>query len=123
MTDAQPGDPLASFGDEVALGYGDGIAGAIREAFKCPVCHVAYDRLPLGHSLATPLDGGTATCMVMPAVSPADFLAAGGRELRWHYGPTAADPDPGKMWCYGCGSEVWAIDDGWWCTGCQSRVE
>ena len=38
--------------------------------------------------------------------------------LRWHYGPTDADPDPGKMWCYDCGSEVYGMDDVWGCTGC-----
>lgn len=32
--------------------------------------------------------------------------------LEWHYGPTKTDPDPGKMWHYGCGLEVLFIEDG-----------
>lgn len=40
LTDDKPGDPLAALGDSVALGYGDGIAEAIRGQFK--------DRQPSG---------------------------------------------------------------------------
>lgn len=40
--------------------------------------------------------------------------------LNWHYGPTAADPEPGKMWHYGCGQEVLIIDDGLIC-GCGAQ--
>lgn len=32
--------------------------------------------------------------------------------LDWHYGPTPTDPDPGKMWCYDCGGEVWWFKNG-----------
>lgn len=28
----------------------------------------------------------------------------------WHYGPTATDPDPGKMWCDDCRREVYWFD-------------
>lgn len=28
------------------------------------------------------------------------------KRLRWHYGPTATDSDPGAMWCFGCGGRV-----------------
>lgn len=40
--------------------------------------------------------------------------------LRWHYGPTAADPDPGKMWCYGCGGAVMSFEEGYICAGCDA---
>ncbi len=30
--------------------------------------------------------------------------------LAWHYGPTADDPEPEKMWHYGCGREVMFFD-------------
>lgn len=42
--------------------------------------------------------------------------------LRWHYGPTDTDPEPGKMWCYDCAAEVWFIEGGAICSGC-GRVE
>lgn len=32
--DDKPGDPLAARGDEIALGHGEGIAAAIREAYR-----------------------------------------------------------------------------------------
>lgn len=38
--------------------------------------------------------------------------------LSWHYGPTDTNPDPGRMWCYACGAEVFAFKDGRSCTGC-----
>ncbi len=40
--------------------------------------------------------------------------------LRWHYGPTATDPEPGKMWHDGCGREVMFIEDGHIC-GCGAQ--
>jgi len=33
-------------------------------------------------------------------------------ELRWHYGPTDDDPEPGKMWHDACSGEVWSFKDG-----------
>jgi hypothetical protein len=39
-------------------------------------------------------------------------------ELNWHYGPTAADPDPGSMWHYGCGGRVYAFKEGHVCSKC-----
>jgi hypothetical protein len=44
-------------------------------------------------------------------------------KLQWHYGPTATDKDPGKMWCYDCAKEVlWLYDEkphgGYICLGC-----
>ena len=36
----------------------------------------------------------------------------------WHYGPTDSDPDPGKMWCYGCGREVFFFSEGCGCERC-----
>lgn len=42
--------------------------------------------------------------------------------LDYHYGPTADDPDPGKMWHYGCGQEVLFIEDGLIC-GCGAQGE
>lgn len=35
----------------------------------------------------------------------------------YHYGPTAADPDPGSMWHYSCGQQVHTVDDAYVC-GC-----
>jgi hypothetical protein len=43
--------------------------------------------------------------------------------LRWHYGPTDADPNPGAMWCDGCGSEVYALEGGWICSGCDRQAD
>lgn len=44
--------------------------------------------------------------------------------LRWHYGPTDTDPDPGKMWCYACGGEVFTFKDGAAsCAGCGAYDE
>lgn len=37
---------------------------------------------------------------------------------RWHYGPTAEDPDPGKAWHSGCGGEVWFFKEGAICSKC-----
>lgn len=39
--------------------------------------------------------------------------------LRWHYGPTDTAPDPGRMWCYDCGHEVYVFREGYVCTGCK----
>ncbi len=39
-------------------------------------------------------------------------------KLEWHYGPTAADKDPGKMWCYACGGEVFSFKEGYVCLKC-----
>lgn len=41
--------------------------------------------------------------------------------LSWHYGPTADDPNPGSMWHYGCGGEVFFIDDGAICLKCRQQ--
>lgn len=49
-------------------------------------------------------------------------LAIATAALRWHYGPTDTDPEPGHMWCYTCGAQVIADDDGYWCTGCQAEA-
>lgn len=37
------------------------------------------------------------------------------KTLSWHYGPTKDNPDPGRMWHYGCGREVLIFDDGYIC--------
>jgi hypothetical protein len=42
--------------------------------------------------------------------------------LEWHYGPTDTDPNPGAMWCDGCGSEVYALEDGYICSGCDRQA-
>jgi hypothetical protein len=42
-------------------------------------------------------------------------------ELQWHYGPTDADPDPGKMRCDDCGGEVYALEGGYICSGCERQ--
>lgn len=41
--------------------------------------------------------------------------------LRYHYGPTAADPDPGAAWCYDCGGRV-DFFDGHAVCGCGAQV-
>lgn len=33
-------------------------------------------------------------------------------DLHWHYGPTDADPDGGKKWCYECRGEIGWRKDG-----------
>ena len=45
------------------------------------------------------------------------------QEVEWHYEPAAMDPDPGKMWHYGCGGEVSYIDDGYICHKCRAQQE
>lgn len=44
-------------------------------------------------------------------------------EFRWHYGPTAGDPDPGKMWHYDCGGEVYGFEEGHVCAVCGEGDE
>lgn len=41
--------------------------------------------------------------------------------LEWHYGPTAADSDAGKMWHTGCGGEILAFDEGLICLKCGEQ--
>lgn len=43
--------------------------------------------------------------------------------LRWHYGPTVNDSDPGKMWCYHCAGEVMWIEGGYICGGCDRSLD
>lgn len=49
--------------------------------------------------------------------------------LSWHYGPTEQNKDPGRMWCYDCGGEVWWLKDddegggGFICTKCSKTSE
>lgn len=38
--------------------------------------------------------------------------------LRWHYGPTESDPDPGTMWHYDCGGWVMSFKEGLICAKC-----
>lgn len=38
--------------------------------------------------------------------------------LDTHYGPTADDPEPGKVWHRGCGGEVWGFKEGRICSKC-----
>lgn len=38
-------------------------------------------------------------------------------EPYWHYGPTASDPSPGKMWCSVDKTEVYFIEDAYICHG------
>ena len=44
-------------------------------------------------------------------------------ELSTYYGPTAWDPDPGKLWHDGCDGEVWIIDGGQICRKCGAQDE
>ena len=44
-------------------------------------------------------------------------------EFRYHYGPTATDPDLGKMWHYDCGGEVMIIDEAPICFLCKAQGE
>jgi hypothetical protein len=50
------------------------------------------------------------------SLEPADKPAA----LDWHYGPTATDPDPGKMWHNDCGQGVMYLEGGHIC-GCGAQ--
>jgi hypothetical protein len=43
--------------------------------------------------------------------------------LYWHYGPTVRNSDPGKMWCYDCGAEVYGFKEGYICSGCSRGCE
>lgn len=43
--------------------------------------------------------------------------------LRWHYGPTDDDPDPGKRWHYDCGGEVWYLGGGDICRKCGQQAD
>lgn len=43
--------------------------------------------------------------------------------MRWHYGPTATDPNPGSMWHYDCGGEVWGFEDGYICRKCGMQED
>lgn len=43
--------------------------------------------------------------------------------LATHYGPTPTDPDPGKLWHYGCGGEVWWLEGGEICNGCGAQAD
>jgi len=52
-------------------------------------------------------------------VDEATETAASRSPLRSHYGPTDTDPDPGKRWCYDCGSEVYGFKEGDICSGCE----
>lgn len=61
--------------------------------------------------------------------TPAASTPASGSatDLRWHYGPTEADKDPGKMWCCDCGKLVMWLYDAkphgcYICTGCSRRL-
>ncbi len=42
--------------------------------------------------------------------------------LHWHHGPTATDPDRGKMWCDDCGGEVSALEGVYVCS-CGRQAE
>lgn len=44
-------------------------------------------------------------------------------DFPYHYGPTDADPDPGKTWHIGCGGEVLFIEDGLICVKCGAQAE
>lgn len=39
--------------------------------------------------------------------------------LKYYYGPTEKDKDPGKMWCSSCGGEVLGFDEGNICYKCH----
>lgn len=43
--------------------------------------------------------------------------------LKWHFGPTANDPNPGSMWCDTCGHEVYIIEGSHCCGGCGLQDE
>jgi hypothetical protein len=46
-----------------------------------------------------------------------------GEKLKWHFGPTKADPDSAKMWCYLCGGEVFGQREGYICLRCGASEE
>lgn len=53
----------------------------------------------------------------LPEADPAPAL------LRWSYGPTETDPDPGSMWCEDCGGQVCVFKDGVYVCDCGRRSE
>lgn len=42
--------------------------------------------------------------------------------LRWYHGPVEGDPDPGKMWCMGCGGEVVGFMGEYTCKSCHRHA-
>jgi hypothetical protein len=70
------------------------------------------------------LSGPGVSAGELPSMEAGIFgLAVAAGPLEWHYGPTGADPDPGKMWCRGCGAEVYAIEGGYICSGCDRQAD
>jgi hypothetical protein len=86
---------------------------------------------PKKNSCAWPRRHGTSyLCLVLVSggrcrIQRVETSPAPATEIRWHYGPTAEDPEPGHMWHYDCGGQVMFIDDGYICGRCgmqQSEV-
>ncbi len=60
------------------------------------------------------------SCACQHRVTITSVPARATERLDWHYGPTSADPDSGKMWHYGCGQEVLYLEGGYIC-GCGAQ--
>lgn len=80
----------------------------------------AWATLAVAESNAPPRSFADHTAQSVQAVAEASGLAG---ELRWHYGPTADDADPGKMWHYDCQGEVLIIDGGYICSRCEQQQD
>jgi hypothetical protein len=70
--------------------------------------HVAADALTAPPGMPVPQTG----------VPSRDERTQPTGRLDWHYGPTATDPEPGRMWCNDCGGEVYGFKEGYVCNGC-----
>ncbi len=58
--------------------------------------------------------------LVADLLFPADSTVI---PMSWHHGPTATDPDPGKMWHYKCGGEVLQLEGGYVCMACRAQSD
>jgi hypothetical protein len=63
-----------------------------------------------------------ASAAELPLIEAGLLALAVAGPLQWHYGPIESDPDWGKMWCYGCGAEVYALEGGYICSGCERQA-
>ncbi len=77
-----------------------------------------------GHTIVDVDDGcepGNHRRDALCAYLPLPMLEPAVKILRWHYGPTDAEPDPGTAWCYDCGGRVW-FSEGHGVCGCGAQV-
>ena len=128
---ATPDTESASAHAEYAYSPRQGARSIAREhAILDQPVRVGRFRRDAGDALCKPrrafwgLDQGSTNCVSCPrCLELAKRYSVKLPVLRWHYGPTAADPNPGSMWCYDCGGEVWTLEDGYICKGCGRQAD